>query len=109
MVFSVSLTQRIAVPRKDSEAVTLGRLLRWERRLSRRPLREYLHVDPIGILGVQTGIGVVELSGTALPQIARRRLLVETGDAEREMVNDPGRALRIERNQRAVVAKANNL
>src|SRR6266478_757948 len=77
-------------------------------RLRRSPLRKDLHVDPVGILDVQPGIGVVFRTRTTLCHIACSRFLAETGYPDREVIHNSGRALMIERDQRPGIAEANN-
>src|SRR5258707_3626947 len=71
-------------------------------------LRKNLHIDPVGVLDVQARIGVVFRSPIALLQIACRGFLAETGNADREVIHDSGRALMVERNQCPGGAEANN-
>ena len=57
---------------------------------------------------MQTRIGVIQRSCSTLHRIAGSGLLGETGYPDREVIDNSGRALMIERDQRPVVAEANN-
>src|SRR5258708_7751327 len=74
----------------------------------RSPLRKDLHVDPVGILDVQAGIGVVFRTRTTLCHIARSGFLAETRYPDREVIHNSGRALMVERDQRPGDTEANN-
>ena len=71
-------------------------------------LRKDLHIDPVGVLDVQAGIGVVFRISIALLQIACRGVLAETGNADSEVIHNSGRALMVERDQSPGVTEANN-
>src|SRR5258706_10687747 len=72
------------------------------------PLKSDLHVDPVGVLDVQAGIGVVFDARAALHHIARSGFLGEARYADREVIDNSGRALMIERDQRPGVSEAND-
>src|SRR5207237_9846815 len=67
-----------------------------------------LHVNPVGVIDVQTVIGIVSDTRTMLGQITRGRLLGETGYPDREVIDNCGGALTVERDQRPVITEANN-
>jgi hypothetical protein len=53
-------------------------------------LAGYLHVDPVGVLDVQAGEIAVRYRRAALLELARHRLLVETGYPDREVIDLSG-------------------
>src|SRR5438309_1442706 len=67
-----------------------------------------LHVDPVGVLDVQTGIGVVFGARATLCHIAGSGFLRETRYPNREVIDHAGRALMVEGDQRPGGAEANN-
>src|SRR5712671_790508 len=67
-----------------------------------------LHVDPVGILDVQTGIVALQGSRTTLCQIARSGFPVETGYSDREVIHDAGRASAVHGDQHLGVDEAND-
>src|SRR5262245_60275062 len=67
---------------------------------ARSSLKRDLHVDPIGILDVQTGKVALQGSRAALCQIASDRFPRGAGNPNREMIYSAGRASDIERYQR---------
>ena len=73
------------------------------RSVSPSPLTEDLHVDPIRVLDVQTGIGVVERGHATRGQIARRGFLGEAGHANGKVIDNSRRALTVEGDQRPAV------
>ena len=72
------------------------------------PAKRDLHVDPVGVLDVQTGIGVVFGARTTLCHIAGSGVLGETGYPNREVIDNAGGALMVERDQRPGGTEANN-
>src|SRR5262245_24427602 len=68
-----------------------------------------LHVDAVGVLYVQAGIVALERRGAAFRQVAPGGVRAETRDADREVVDAPGGAAPVERDQRLGVAEANDL
>src|SRR5262245_2276188 len=76
-------------------------LTRWSR------LRN-LHVDPVGILDVETGIVALQRIGAALREIAHPGVPGEARDPDSEMIDTRGRASIVERDQHSAVAEAND-
>src|SRR5207248_5936936 len=71
------------------------------------PLRN-LHVDPVGILDVETGIIALRRSRSTLCKITRIRLRVETRNPDREVIDQCRTSAIIERDQHARIAQAND-
>src|ERR1051326_3837726 len=72
------------------------------------PLRN-LHVDPVGILDVETGIVALQGHSATLREIARRGGRVEARDADREVVDRASRTSEVDRHQYLAVAEANDV
>jgi len=71
-------------------------------------LKRDLHVDPVGIVDVQAMIGIVTDTASALGQIACGGFLGETGYANREVIDNFGRALTVQRDQSPVRTETND-
>src|SRR6266566_5222104 len=71
-------------------------------------LKRDLHVDPVGIVDVQAMIGIVTDAASALGQIACSGFLGETGYANREVIDNFGRALTVQRDQSPVRTETND-
>jgi hypothetical protein len=71
-------------------------------------LKRDLHVDPVGIVDVQAMIGIVSDTASALGQIACGGFLGETGYANREVIDNFGRALTVQRDQSPVRTETND-
>src|SRR5213593_3593906 len=72
------------------------------------PLKRDLHVDPVGIVDVQAMIGIVTDTAPALGQIACGGFLGETRYADREVIDNFGRALTVQRDQSPVRTETND-
>jgi hypothetical protein len=65
-----------------------------------------LHIDPVGVFDVQTGIVTLQGIGAALRQIARGGVPAEPGDSNGEVIHGAGRASMVERDEHVGIAEA---